>query len=92
MPMHGRRWVLHDDSLFAVSIFVDILLFDVGRHLDDLVHARIVGVVDALGGDVLHPLDPHEDQEDTRADEAEYAGQSYERIIDGYYRWSVWTG
>lgn len=37
-------------------------------------------------------LKSHEDQEDTRADEAEYAGQTYERIIDGYYRWSVWTG
>jgi type I restriction-modification system DNA methylase subunit len=37
-------------------------------------------------------LKSHEDQEDTRADEAEYAGQHYERVIDGYYRWSVWTG
>lgn len=37
-------------------------------------------------------LKSHEDQEDTRADEAEYTGQSYERIIDGYHRWSVWTG
>ncbi|HML39858.1 MAG TPA: N-6 DNA methylase [Bellilinea sp.] len=37
-------------------------------------------------------LKSHEDQEDTRADEAEYAGQPYQRVIDGYYRWSVWTG
>lgn len=37
-------------------------------------------------------LKSHEDQEDTRADEAEYAGQEYQRVIDGYYRWSVWTG
>lgn len=37
-------------------------------------------------------LKSHEDQEDTRADEAEYAGQPYRRVIDGYYRWSVWTG
>ena len=37
-------------------------------------------------------LKSHEDQEDTRADEAEYAGQPYERVIDGFYRWSVWTG
>lgn len=37
-------------------------------------------------------LKSHEDQEDTRADEAEYEGETYERVIDGYYRWSVWTG
>jgi len=37
-------------------------------------------------------LKSHEDQEDTRADEAEYAGQSYERIIDGVYPWPVWKG
>lgn len=37
-------------------------------------------------------LKSHEDQEDTRADEAEYAGEPYDRVIDGYYRWSVWTG
>ncbi len=37
-------------------------------------------------------LKSHEDQEDTRADEAEYCGRTYERVIDGYYRWSVWTG
>ena len=36
-------------------------------------------------------LKSHEDQEDTRVDEAEYAGQPYQRVIDGYYRWSVWT-
>jgi type I restriction enzyme M protein len=37
-------------------------------------------------------LKSHEDQEDTRADEAEYTNQSYERVIDGFYCWSVWTG
>lgn len=37
-------------------------------------------------------LKSHEDQEDTRADEAEYSGLPYERVIDGYFRWSVWTG
>jgi type I restriction enzyme M protein len=37
-------------------------------------------------------LKSHEDQEDTRADEAEYSKRRYSRIIDDYYRWSVWTG
>jgi type I restriction enzyme M protein len=37
-------------------------------------------------------LKSHEDQEDTRADEAEYTNQPYERVIDSFYRWSVWTG
>ncbi len=37
-------------------------------------------------------LKSHEDQEDTRNDEAEYTNQPYERVIDGFYRWSVWTG
>jgi type I restriction enzyme M protein len=37
-------------------------------------------------------LKSHEDQEDTRADEAEYAGHAYARVIDSFYRWSVWTG
>ena len=37
-------------------------------------------------------LKSHEDQEDTRADEAEYSGRHYTRSIDDFYRWSVWTG
>ena len=37
-------------------------------------------------------LKSFEDLEDTRAEEAEYAGHRFERVIDGYYRWSVWTG
>jgi type I restriction enzyme M protein len=37
-------------------------------------------------------LKSFEDLEDTRADEAAYAGQPFARVIDGYYRWSVWTG
>ncbi|MHB8857263.1 MAG: class I SAM-dependent DNA methyltransferase [Bellilinea sp.] len=37
-------------------------------------------------------LKSHEDQEDTRADEAEYSGRHYSRMIDDFYRWSVWTG
>ena len=37
-------------------------------------------------------LKSFEDMEDTRADEAAYRGETYARVIDGYYRWSVWTG
>jgi type I restriction enzyme M protein len=37
-------------------------------------------------------LKSFEDLEDTRVDEAEYEGQPFERVIDDYYRWSVWTG
>ena len=37
-------------------------------------------------------LKSHEDQEDTRADEAEYSGRHYSRMIDDFYSWSVWTG
>jgi len=37
-------------------------------------------------------LKSFEDLEDTRADEAAYAGQPFQRVIDGYFRWSVWTG
>jgi type I restriction-modification system DNA methylase subunit len=37
-------------------------------------------------------LKSFEDLEDTRADEAEYEGHPYARVIEGYYRWSVWTG
>jgi len=37
-------------------------------------------------------LKSFEDMEDTRADEAEYKGETFQRVIDGYYRWSVWTG
>jgi len=36
-------------------------------------------------------LKSFEDLEDTRVDEADYRDESYTRIIDGYYRWSVWT-
>ena len=37
-------------------------------------------------------LKSFEDLEDTRVDDAEYEGQPFERVIDGFYRWSVWTG
>lgn len=37
-------------------------------------------------------LKSFEDLEDTRTDEAAYEGRAFERVIDGYYRWSVWTG
>jgi type I restriction-modification system DNA methylase subunit len=37
-------------------------------------------------------LKSFEDMEDTRLDEAEYKGETFQRVIDGYYRWSVWTG
>ena len=37
-------------------------------------------------------LKSFEDMEDTRADEAEYREETFQRVIDGYYRWSVWTG
>lgn len=37
-------------------------------------------------------LKSFEDMEDTSADEAEYKGQTFQRVIDGYFRWSVWTG
>lgn len=36
-------------------------------------------------------LKSFEDLEDLRRDEAEYRDESYTRIIDGFYRWSVWT-
>lgn len=37
-------------------------------------------------------LKSFEDLEDTRADEAAYNQQPFERVIDSFYRWSVWTG
>ena len=37
-------------------------------------------------------LKSFEDLEDTHADEAAYRNESSARVIDGYYRWSVWTG
>ncbi len=37
-------------------------------------------------------LKSFEDLEDTRVDEAAYRNEAYLRVIDGYYRWSVWTG
>ncbi len=36
-------------------------------------------------------LKSFEDLEDTRSAEAEYRYEPYTRIIDGYFRWSVWT-
>lgn len=37
-------------------------------------------------------LKSFEDLEDTHTDEAAYERRKFERVIDGYYRWSVWTG
>jgi type I restriction enzyme M protein len=37
-------------------------------------------------------LKSFEDMEDTHADEAEYRGETSRRVIDGFFRWSVWTG
>jgi type I restriction enzyme M protein len=37
-------------------------------------------------------LKSFEDLEDKRADDAAYEGKAYDRVIDGFYRWSVWTG
>jgi len=37
-------------------------------------------------------LKSFEDLEDTRVADAEYEGRPFERVIDGFYRWSVWTG
>jgi type I restriction enzyme M protein len=36
-------------------------------------------------------LKSFEDLEDTRVDDAEYEGRPFERVIAGFYRWSVWT-
>ncbi len=36
-------------------------------------------------------LKSFEDLEDSRAADADYRDEPYTRIIDGYYRWSVWT-
>jgi len=36
-------------------------------------------------------LKSFEDLEDKRAADADYRDEAYTRIIDGYYRWSVWT-
>ncbi len=36
-------------------------------------------------------LKSFEDLEDTRVADAEYEGRPFERVIDGFYRWSVWT-
>ncbi len=36
-------------------------------------------------------LKSFEDLEDLRTDRADYRSESYTRIIDGFYRWSVWT-
>ena len=37
-------------------------------------------------------LKSFEDLEDTRVADAEYEGRPFARVIDGFYRWSVWTG
>ncbi len=36
-------------------------------------------------------LKSFEDLEDKRAADADYRDEAYTRIVDGYYRWSVWT-
>jgi len=36
-------------------------------------------------------LKSFEDLEDRRAADADYRDEAYTRIVDGYYRWSVWT-
>lgn len=36
-------------------------------------------------------LKSFEDLEDKRADDAVYEGKPFQRVIDGFYRWSVWT-
>jgi len=36
-------------------------------------------------------LKSFEDLEDKRAADADYRDERYTRIVDGYYRWSVWT-